>query len=63
MTLFSGGSADFFQKGENDRWRGILTSEDLDLYEQAISRRLSQSCARWLRHGSRAYMEPTQADD
>ena len=27
MTLFSGGSADFFQKGENDRWRGILTSE------------------------------------
>lgn len=63
MTLFSGGSADFFQKGENDRWRGILTSEDLDLYEHAMSRKLSQSCARWLRQGSREYMDPRQADD
>jgi aryl sulfotransferase len=63
MALLSGGAADFFQKGENDRWRGTLTNEDLELYEQMVSARLSQPCARWLRHGSREFMEPREADD
>lgn len=49
--VFAGGNAAFINKGTNGRWRGVLTPEDLALYEQAKERVLSAECARWLEHG------------
>lgn len=49
--FFRGGSSAFFFKGTNGRWRGLLTAEDLELYEQAKTRVLEPDCARWLEQG------------
>tara|TARA_R110002111_G_scaffold201461_2_gene266538 strand:+ start:274 stop:1221 length:948 start_codon:yes stop_codon:yes gene_type:complete len=49
--IFEGGSAGFFFKGTNGRWRDVLTEEDLVLYETAKARVLSPDCARWLEQG------------
>ena len=48
---FKGGARTFFYKGTNERWRGILTDDDLALYEQAKARVLSPDCAAWLETG------------
>lgn len=61
--LFEGGAEQFFQKGENDRRRGVLAEEDLELYETIVRPRLSASCAAWLRRGRLGSMEPGQAAD
>lgn len=63
MKMFSGGPADFFQKGENDRWRGVLDDTDLAAYEQKIETRLTPACARWLRSGRRNTGDPRQMPD
>ncbi len=48
---FIGGTARFFHKGENDRWRGVLNDEDLARYEACVRERLPPDCAAWLRNG------------
>ena len=48
---FKGGSDAFIFKGTNGRWRDVLTSEDLALYEAASARVLSPDCAAWLEAG------------
>lgn len=48
---FRGGAKTFFYKGTNERWRGVLTDADLELYERAKQRVLSPDCAEWLEHG------------
>lgn len=48
---FRGGAKTFFYKGTNERWRGVLTDDDLELYERAKQRVLSPDCAEWLEHG------------
>jgi aryl sulfotransferase len=49
--FFEGGQKRFFYKGTNQRWRGVLTDEDLTLYEEAMQRVLSPDCAAWLENG------------
>jgi aryl sulfotransferase len=49
--VFEGGSEGFFFKGTNGRWRDVLTSEDLALYEEAKERVLTPECAKWLEEG------------
>ena len=49
--FFEGGQKRFFFKGSNERWRGVLTDEDLELYEAAKRRVLSPDCAAWLEQG------------
>ena len=51
--FFRGGQASFIFKGTNGRWKGVLTSEDLELYEAAKERVLSPDCARWLETGGK----------
>lgn len=46
-----GGADTFFHKGENERWRGVLTDDDLALYETRVRERLEPECAAWLRSG------------
>ncbi len=50
---FKGGLATFFHKGENGRWRGVLTEEDLSHYAAAIRRVLRPDCAVYLERGLR----------
>lgn len=46
-----GGSDTFFQRGENDRWRGVLTDEDCAAFAKLCHERLEPDCADWLLHG------------
>lgn len=46
-----GGAATFFHKGENDRWRGVLTNDDMAAYEARVRERFEPECAAWLRAG------------
>jgi aryl sulfotransferase len=46
--VFSGGAEAFFNKGENNGWRGLLSKDELDEYESARARYLCAECARWL---------------
>ena len=48
---FKGGRDGFYFSGTNGRWRGVLTDEDLDLYEEAKRRVLSPECAAYLEQG------------
>ncbi|MEJ6704727.1 MAG: sulfotransferase domain-containing protein [Pseudomonadales bacterium] len=50
-STFEGGQAQFIFKGTNGRWKDIFTDQDLDLYEAAKQRVLSEDCARWLEQG------------
>lgn len=63
MKMFAGGPADFFQKGENDRFRGVLTDGDLAAYERKVEQRLPGPCARWLRHGRLGAGDPCMTAD
>jgi len=45
------GLASFFNKGTNGRWRGVLTADDLTLYDAAKRRILEPGCAAWLESG------------
>jgi aryl sulfotransferase len=48
--VFEGGSDRFFFKGTNGRWKDVLTTEDLALYEQAASK-LDADLRHWLENG------------
>ena len=49
--FMKGGARSFFYKGTNNRWRNVLTAEDLLLYEEAVARELSADCHQWLERG------------
>jgi aryl sulfotransferase len=46
-----GGAETFFHKGENDRWKGVLTGSDIAAYEARVRERLEQASAAWLQAG------------
>ncbi|MEE2659337.1 MAG: sulfotransferase domain-containing protein [Candidatus Latescibacterota bacterium] len=48
---FSGGADSFYYKGTNNRWQGVLTKQDLQLYDEAAERVLTTECRRWLEKG------------
>jgi aryl sulfotransferase len=50
-SIFKEGSDRFFFKGSNERWRGVVAEEDLDLYHAKAEAMLSPECARWLATG------------
>jgi aryl sulfotransferase len=47
---FEGGAARFFFTGENGRWRGVLTDDDLALYDRAAAT-LDPALRKWLEGG------------
>jgi len=53
QMVFEGGAERFFFKGEADRWRGVLTADDLALYDVAAAT-LDPSLRRWLEGGRHA---------
>ena len=56
-----GGASTFFFKGTNGRWRDVLSSADLLLYEQAAAR-LDLGLRSWLEGGSLAAGDPQAWD-
>jgi len=46
--LWDGGAETFIHKGENGRWRDVLTAEDNARYEAKAVAELGEECARWL---------------
>jgi aryl sulfotransferase len=48
------GAQTFFFKGTNDRWKGILSEDELAQYEETIAKVLTPDCARWLEQGRAA---------
>jgi aryl sulfotransferase len=49
--IFSGGGASFINKGTNDRWRDVLSDEEIAKCDRIAAERLSPECAYWLRTG------------
>jgi len=49
-AAFLGGSARFFHKGTNRRWRGVFAADDLALYD-AKAAELPADCRAWVEHG------------
>lgn len=47
------GSRTFFNKGTNGRWRGVVSEEDLALYDAKVRSMLSPECAQWIAEGRR----------
>jgi aryl sulfotransferase len=62
MTL-SGGSRRFFNQGTNGRWRDVLTSDDLALYDAKVREKLTPGLARWIEGGQRAVGDPRMTKD
>jgi len=50
-TMFEEGSNRFFYKALNGRWRGVLTDDDLILYDAKVKAKLSPALAAWLENG------------
>ena len=51
---FTGGAQTFVNKGTNERWKDVLTPDELAMYDRAVARALTPDCARWLETGSLA---------
>ncbi|HXC52439.1 MAG TPA: sulfotransferase domain-containing protein [Candidatus Limnocylindrales bacterium] len=56
--IFEGGADKFLFKGTNDRWRDVLTADDLELYEAAARRTLTPELKRWLELGAASGVVP-----
>jgi aryl sulfotransferase len=56
--LWEGGAKTFINKGNNGRWRDVLSPEESARYEQMALEQLGPDCAAWLAAGARA--EPLQ---
>ena len=50
-TIWKAGAQTFINQGTNGRWRDILTEDDLQLYQAAMTRELTAECANWLEKG------------
>lgn len=49
--IFKGGGENFIHKGVNNRWRDVLSTADIDKYEEFAREELGAECARWLSTG------------
>jgi len=56
--IFEGGADRFLYKGTNDRWRDVLTADDLALYDAAAARALTPELIRWLEGGAASGVVP-----
>ena len=45
--FFEGGMKSFVFKGTNQRWREVMTPEDIEKYKSMANARLSPDCAHW----------------
>jgi aryl sulfotransferase len=57
-AVWRDGRDTFFFKGTNGRWRGVLSPDELALYEAAKARCLTPDCAAYLEGGRAALLRP-----
>lgn len=50
-ALWEGGAKSFIHKGENGRWRDVLSEEESKNYERIAEEKLGVKCAHWLKTG------------
>lgn len=50
--LFEGGGKRFINQGTNERWRGVLTADDIKRYEEVRDKEMEPALARWLDSGA-----------
>jgi aryl sulfotransferase len=62
-TMFAEGPQRFFNKGVNGRWRGVLTNDDLALYDAKVREKFTPGLAAWLEAGRHAAGDPRRAPD
>ena len=62
-TMFVEDANRFFNKGVNGRWRRVLGSDELALYESKVQAKLSPSLAAWLEGGRLAAGDPREMPD
>lgn len=53
-AFWDAGAEVFIHKGQNGRWRDILTAEDCQAYEGCAQKELGPECAQWLAEGGAA---------
>jgi aryl sulfotransferase len=49
--LWEGGATTFIHKGENGRWRDLLSAQEIRAYETRAREELGEACAHWLATG------------
>ncbi|MDP1551301.1 MAG: sulfotransferase domain-containing protein [Nitrosomonas sp.] len=49
--FWKGGAETFMHKGTNNRWRDVLSDDELALYDAACARALTPDCREWLENG------------
>eukprot|EP00428_Durinskia_dybowskii_P035933 CAMPEP_0170271920 /NCGR_PEP_ID=MMETSP0116_2-20130129/35912_1 /TAXON_ID=400756 /ORGANISM="Durinskia baltica, Strain CSIRO CS-38" /LENGTH=320 /DNA_ID=CAMNT_0010523127 /DNA_START=72 /DNA_END=1034 /DNA_ORIENTATION=+ len=52
-SLWANGGKDFMFKGTNQRWVGVLSDRQVEMYQEKAKRELPADCAEWLERGSR----------
>ena len=57
-TMLAEGSRRFFNKGPNGRWRDILTTDDIALYDAKVREKFSPMLAAWIEGGRRVTGDP-----
>jgi aryl sulfotransferase len=62
-TSWDKGHERFINEGRNERWREVLTPEDIARYEARAARELSPALANWLAKGRLIAGDPRQAAD
>jgi aryl sulfotransferase len=55
---WDGGAKDFIYAGKNERWRDVLTGEDIALYRNRAAAELDRSLNDWLARGRRGAGDP-----
>jgi aryl sulfotransferase len=57
------GHEDFLYRGTNNRWKDVLTDQDLANYEERVNAELSPALNRWIRQGRLVAGDPRSAPD
>jgi len=50
-AMWEGGGNSFIFKGTNNRWKGVLSEEQLAAYDRKVQKDLTKECATWLETG------------
>jgi aryl sulfotransferase len=62
-SVWKEGAQTFFFKGTNGRWKGVLTDEELAMYEETAARVLTPDCRAWLEQGRVALATAPQSSE
>jgi len=62
-NVWDKGSQRFLNKGTNGRWKGVVSQDDLALYDTMVAKHFSPSLAAWLEGGRLQAGDPATAAD